>query len=354
LHHGVYKRAPFVGDSEMSDGFLLSSGVLHLPRHMLLAILLLHPLDLTGIRGNRTYTTSRITSIRRLYDDLETRKKFFQWCRLAIGSRLTTQVDRLVANQFKYTRLTLLRMKLLLFIHNRKMLHFFLKRIVSKFSPPPSMRGRVISVMGVDGSGKTTLLSELLTFSQSYIGNIEKVCYSYMGKQGGYRLPLQWLSGLLRRIQKNPICANCSSINVSDLSRESEARRTFDRPIWQLIFFAEYSIRLIEIWFLILFRRRIVFTDRYVDDFFQDDNVNFMVRLLMKLFPKPSHVFMIVGDTEVFFERKREYSPDELAAVQEKLLTRVRYVYGDRLTILDGNKPASAVLEQALAALHSP
>ena len=234
------------------------------------------------------------------------------------------------------------------------MLRFFGKRLLSKLLCPLHARGRVIAVMGVDGSGKTTLLNQLSVFLKTYTGDSNKVQYSYMGKQAGHRLPLQFFSRQLNRWRKKNSAITQKVSDDPSLSKEGNAVQTFNRPVWKWIFPIEYTVRLGELIYLIWFRRKIVLTDRYVDDFTQDKSIGLVLANLIKLFPKPSHVFMIVGDAEKFFARKGEYSSDELATMQEKLLIRVRHAYGDRVTFLDGNKPASAVLGQALAALHSP
>ena len=105
VHHGYYKRAPFICDSDLRYGEKLDNGLLVLPNHILLAILLLHPLDLTGIRGNRHYSEARKTYIRKLYDDAKIRQAFFDWCRARIGERFSELVEGIADNDIAYTRL---------------------------------------------------------------------------------------------------------------------------------------------------------------------------------------------------------------------------------------------------------
>jgi len=354
LYHGSYKRAPFLSDSELTYGKLSEKGLLELKPHILLIVLMLHPLDLTGVRGNRRYTEERKITLQKLYNQHGVKQQFLEWCRLSIGTRFAKRVESFALNGYEYTRVSLLRMKFALFSAKPRLLKYLTRRVIAKFSPAPHLKGRVISVMGVDGSGKTTLLSELQKFIESYNGSSSKVQYSYMGRQAGHRLPLNWCANMFKRISRS-FKQGGESITSGKrtLSKEGIAAKTFNRPIWQFVFPFEYSIRLIEIWYLVLFRRKIVLADRYVDDFSHDNTCSYVLRKIINLFPKPSHVFLILGDTKKFYSRKREYSPDELNEMQEKLLACLKTVYGDRLIILDGNQTSSVVLAQALAALHT-
>lgn len=355
FYHGSYKRIPFLEEWELVSTSTGPSDFPFLPEHILLAVLLLHPLDLTGFRGQRSYSEARRHVIKSYWENPQVKRDFLGWLEERVGKKFARAIAFVVEMRFDDLTRFVWPLRLLMYFERPSYFVYPFRRVMEKIIPVPSKRGRVIAVMGVDGAGKSSLIAELSKFVATYYNSPEIVRYSYMGRQGGFRLPLVPLSRMWNCIRRwKPDRSNLPGDRTTlkhAISPEGRATQTFERGIWRFIFPLEYTVRLLEILYLTRLRRKIVFTDRYIDDFAQDKSMGFLLSILSRLFPESTHVIFIKGDPQRFFDRKGEYSPGELAVMQEKLLSKVMASHGSNVTVVDGNQDISGVFGQALAAL---
>lgn len=352
VHHGGYLRVPFLTEHELRGAQVNEMGVLALSDVAQLAILTLHPLDLTGFRGRRPHTEEKKAYIRAALRNPMVSGAFNAWLTRCGGRAFQEAIGTMMVDGFKHTAWSVTRMKLALFAARPGYLRHVMARAGMKVAGQSAAAGRVIAVVGVDGSGKTTLATDLMAFMSASLRDKKRVQYSYMGRQGGHRLPLEAISAIKRACQRalssrRPAASSATSGATSPKPETS----TFERPIWRYVLLLEYLVRAIELQIQVRLLRRIVMTDRYLYDLTLNRSLSRIFQPLVKLFPTPSHVLFLQGDTSIFYDRKKEYSTEELSDMQSQLLSAATEAHGDKLHVLAADRSAEDVLRQALAAL---
>lgn len=353
-----YTRLPMLSAEEIFQGLKrvhsdnLGVDLPLLADHVLLAVLLLHPLDLTGIRGQRSYTAVRQKAIYRLWRHENTRERTLSWTRSRIGPRAATHIKHAMEKDVLELPKQANLLRLLMYTQRPENLKFLFKRLSVKVRPVPMHRGQIIAVMGVDGSGKSTLIDGLRKFVDRYYSEEGKAKVLYMGRQGGFRLPLSRLSRLKSTFQKSSPASTFKSKKNPDSASDSNAfikPRPWKTRIRGAVFMIEFSLRLVELVFHKKVKRRIIITDRYIDDFIHETNHSILRRFVQLTFPKPVAVICIRGDCRIFFERKGEYSPTELEKHQKALKNTLISRYAkSNLFFINGNNSAKKMLAEAL------
>ncbi|WP_323586247.1 hypothetical protein [Aliarcobacter butzleri] len=310
-------------------------------------ILLIHPMDLSGIRGQRYYTKDKQEYLKNnksllLKVNSELNNDFGQ----KFTSKLMTDIQN---NQFDKIKQDNLKFKILMYLHKPSYFKYFFQRLKKKIFKSEYQKSKLIIFMGVDGSGKTTAAQNTIKFMKRYYGNnASRIEYFYLGSQGGYMLPLvqiaQFKDKLKSMFKKN-------KIQKIDRAKSENIVPSNHGRLKEMLLVLEYIVRCIKLQYLLKIKNKIVVSDRYLYDYFRTDNTDpKVVKFFSKIFPKPDFIFMMEGDTQKFYDRKQEYSPKILKDHQDDLINGLRKE-GLEFYSIDANQDEDGVLKSILRKL---
>jgi len=152
---------------------------------------------------------------------------------------------------------------------------------------------KVIAFLGPDGSGKSTVVDSLIKLRWPII----RGQYMGPGRMDEIRLSFKNMLMFFDKIRRK---SNKSSI-IGMLSR----------ILWQVICYIDFLERVYRhIWFW--GSKGVVLFDRYACDMYFRKPTKINEIIFLKLFPKPKHVFLCVGDAELINKRKPELSVSEI------------------------------------------
>lgn len=310
-------------------------------------ILLIHPMDLSGIRGQRFYTQDKQDYLKSNKDilqnvDRELNKDFGQ----KFTSKLITYIQN---NEFDKIKQDNLKFKILMYLHKPSYFKYFFQRMKKKIIKPEYQKSKLIIFMGVDGSGKTTAAQNSINFMKRYYGNnASKIEYFYLGSQGGYMLPLVQIAELKNKLKS---LFKKEKVQKVDRAKSEYISSSNHGKLKEMMLIAEYVVRYIKLQYLLKIKNKIVISDRYLYDYFRTDNTDpKVVKFFSKIFPKPDFIFMMEGDTQKFYDRKQEYSPKILKEHQDDLINGLRKE-GLEFYSIDANQDEEDVLKSILRKL---
>jgi len=353
-HNGLYERLPILNSSNFLSCRGGNTEIPMLDDYILLAVLLLHPLDLTGLRGHRNYTNTKIVKIKSLWKNKIVRTKFLNWVKLEISESFASFVTKELPDRLELLPTKINKLKWLMYKNNFRNLKYLCIRLKKKILKPKFEKGYLITLMGVDGSGKSTALEGLAEFVNRYYNSEDKIKIIYMGSQGGYCFPLARLAEFRNKLfgrNKRSSIEKVVQEKTSGNSPRHNNSMSISYLIKSVFIVLEYLIRLVKIHYYTKIKCHIVLTDRYVYDVAREGIDLRVVDFIGKLFPMPSRTFLMKGDVVEFFRRKGEYSVNELKEHQDALETFLSKKLGKKLTLIDADRSQKEVLSQILHAL---
>ena len=349
IYNDYYERYPFINiDKVKRINKYKISNVNYLEKSIQSLILLLHPMDLFGIRGHRNYSKEREKFIKSV---IEENKIFVEDYLISnFGQKFTLKLMNYIQNdEFDKIKQDNLKFKLFMYLHKPSYFKYFLQRLKKKIIKPQYQKSKLIIFMGVDGSGKTTAAQNSIEFMKRYYGNnASKIEYFYLGSQGGYILPLVGIAQL-----KDKLKAFLKKERVQKIDRAKNENIVSSNhgKLKETMLVFEYIVRYIKLQYLLKIKNKIVVSDRYLYDYFRTDNTDpKVVKFFSKFFPKPDFIFMMEGDTQKFYDRKKEYSPKILKEHQSDLINGLKKEKLDFISI-DANQDEEDVLKSILRKL---
>tara|TARA_Y100000768_G_scaffold385867_1_gene372939 strand:+ start:617 stop:1939 length:1323 start_codon:yes stop_codon:yes gene_type:complete len=344
VHHNVYLRLPFPGE----DFFLKNTQQIkkysHLSNTHQFLVNLLHPLDMSGFRGHRSYSEDKyffLKSHRSLIKDTKVKDLICTWLGNSFYSKieyLLYKDPRLIIEHYYY-------LKFISILQSKTLFKYIFKRAYKKFLDFRRKRGMLISVMGVDGSGKTTLSENLKIFFNSYLHNRASDII-YMGMLGPYILPINYLSRIYRIILRQEFTKE-DPIDLEKIRNLSTLESIKQRLVFCLIGLDLMIRNLIVLW-KIFFLKKILITDRSIFDQHTKFNSSLLLRFIRKISFKPSYFLFLEGDTNKIFNRKKEYSPPELYKHQNLHINFLKNEFQKELIIINAQNSADRVLVDSL------
>ncbi len=346
LHTSIYERYPLLDISKVIKR-RVKSNFYFLNEIDLYKILLLHPMDLSGFRGQRTFTKDKVNYLKEHKSILS---KVSPELNIEYGDKFTNRIiSYLGNNNFDAIKKDNLKFKFFMYLHNLGYIKYLFQRVKKKIFKSNYEKSKLIIFMGVDGSGKTTTADNTISFMKRYYGNKSgKINYYYLGSQGGYILPLVKVAEFKDKIKA---FFTKEKIVKIDKSKTKQVINNTHGKLKEFLLIFEYICRYLKLQYLLKIRNKIVVSDRYLYDYFRTDNTDpKVVQYFSKLFPKPDYIFMMDGDTQKFYDRKKEYSPEILQKHQYDL------IYGlDKNNInfykIDANQNEQEVLKSILKVL---
>ena len=344
IHFGTYVRLPFPQPDFFLKNIKEVNGLSFLDTRFQFLILLLHPLDLSGIRGHRAYTEDKLKFLnlhKMLIFDPLVKSLICSW----LGKFFYTKIQALLIKDPKLILAHYWHLKLFALFQSKTLYKHTLKRLFSKASSFYKQRGLLISIMGVDGSGKTTLSNNLNIFFRSYSPQ-QSSDIIYMGMLGPYILPINQLSNIYRFLFNKKASAE-DSVDFNFIDNMSAIRRLKQKLVITLVGIDLILRNLLVIW-RVYFLKQILITDRSIFDQHTKFNFNLILRTVRLVSIKPSHFIFLEGDTAEIYKRKKEYSPAELKKHQNLHLSYLKHNYLERLVILDAAQIEKTVFMQSL------
>lgn len=344
VHYGTYLRLPFPSEEFFLQNTEKVDGWSYLNKNSLFLVLLLHPLDLAGFRGQRQYTRDKLeflNSHQNLILDNEIKNYIESW----LGKYFYKKIAELllfdpshIINHYAY-------LKLFAMIQSKDLYKFQLKRLKRNLYSKVRRKGLLISIMGIDGSGKTTLSNNLNQFLNNHYKHRSSDVI-YMGMLGPYILPINKLSDIYRAILRKEK-SNEDRVNFDEINSMSMARKIKQRLLILLIG-VDLVLRNLIVFWKLNFLRKILITDRSIFDQHTKFNFNFVLKIVRFLSIKPSCFIFLKGDTNEIYKRKKEYTPSELQKHQNLHLDFLKNNYSTRLQILDASQTRNKLLANSL------
>ncbi len=168
-------------------------------------------------------------------------------------------------------------------------------------------RGCLISFIGVQGTGKTTLTRELL---RTY----EPITSFFNGQQGYYFgwEPFTWYSRILSVLLKKSNTQIFESVNKQPIGQVNTKPGIKKATFLNILFiynYVEYIQRYLFCIYPQLRKNKLMVTDRYFYDLYSQytsASESRVLGLLLKLFPKPDHLFVLTAETNTILGRGKD------------------------------------------------
>ena len=350
VHHGIYKRLPFLTERQLFSNARTILGLKYLSKEILFLVLFLHPLDITGIRGGRSYTEEKLRYLkknRHLIKSTNIQNLLSQW----LGPVCCAFLCRLALYDLKKVISATFIMKIFALCQSTKMRAYFFHRIKSKWTLGFGRKKPLIAVMGVDGSGKTTLIRGIQKFINESDG--EGRCETlYLGSLGGYILPFEIVHKVYkyfsRKTKKNLIQESNLPHHNENLTMPKSKVASFGLGLFLAL---EYSVRWVILFWNVYICGRYVLLDRHFFDVSRQDVDHKILATIRYFFPNPAILIYLEGSADIFFKRKGEYSPAILNSHQKDTLTVLKRDYPGNLLVIDASNSQDIVLCDCLAEL---
>lgn len=347
VHHDFYKRLPFLTEAQIFLHTRNISGIEYLSQENLFLVLLLHPLDITGIRGSRVYTNEKLHYLKKnlhLISSSNIKKILNKW----IGPISSKMLLKLAKNDLNKIVYSVSILKIFSLLQSHQMRKYFFMRVKSKLTGPLDQKKLLIAVMGVDGSGKTTLIKGIENFINEF--NTKDSCRTlYLGSLGGYVLPYRVAYNFYRFFSKKK---NTLSKDLLESSKESPKSKSKVAIVGFGVFLTfEYFVRRTILFWNTTILRKYVLLDRYFFDASRKGVDHPILKTISNFFPIPSNLIYLNGSAKIFFERKGEYSPEILSMHQLDTLNILKKDYKGNLHIIDASKKQERVLEDSISTL---
>lgn len=171
-------------------------------------------------------------------------------------------------------------------------------------------KGLMVVFEGTDGSGKTTIIDNLSNFLDGRFVNEDIVYY-------------HWRPGFIKSPNKN------SNESTGVVCTDPHGKK----PYSKLVSFGKYMYFNLDYIFGYFFdvckhlkSGKLVVFDRYYYDYFLDkqryrlDISDTILKIFKPLIPRPDITFLLVGDAQTLYERKKEITVDEIQKQIDRLL----------------------------------
>lgn len=193
-------------------------------------------------------------------------------------------------------------------------------------------KGLMVVFEGTDGSGKTTIIDNLPRFLGEHFSSEEIVYY-------------HWRPGFIKSPNKE------SNENTGKVCTNPHGKKSYSKIVSLgkfLYFNLDY---ILGYWCVIrwkIAKGHLVVFDRYYYDYYLDKlryrlNISDTVLDLFKaLIPKPDITFLLIGDPNTLYKRKREISVNEIKEQIERILKNESKF--NNSVVIDVNKSANDVI----------
>ena len=343
VHFNPYIRLPFPGDHFFFENICKVRNWNFLNNKALYLVLLLHPLDFAGLRGQREYTQDKIKFLKdnnNLIIDNSVKHYIESW----LGKRFYQKLLGFVEEDIELIYKNYFGLKFSAL--SSGMLHrLILKRLIRSLSLFRRKKGFTICLMGVDGSGKTTLANNIVKFYNSYFNRNSSIVYFHMGLLGPYFLPIEALSRIYRLVSlRKPKKKDDLSNQESHDFHNQGTKHFFTSGLIAL----DYFLRNIFVLWNVFILKRVVILDRSIFDQHTKFNSNKFIGIVRRLTLKPDTFIFLKGDVSEIFKRKREYSIEELGKHQTAHLNYLEEEFGENLSVINATDSFKNVLHNAL------
>lgn len=342
IHFNPYIRLPFPDDHFFFENISRVWNWNFLNNKALYLVLLLHPLDFAGLRGQREYSQDKIKFLKdnnNLIIDHSIKHYIESW----LGKRFYQKLLGFVEEDIELIYKNYFGLKFSAL--SSGILHrLLLNRLIRSLRLYRRKKGFIICLMGVDGSGKTTLANNIEKFYNSYF-NRKSLIVFYMGLLGPYFLPIEALSRIYRSVSsRKPKKKDDSSNQESHDFHNQGTKHFFISGLIAL----DYFLRNIFVVWNVFILKRVVILDRSIFDQHTRFNSNKFIGIVRRLTLKPDTFIFLKGDVSEIFKRKREYSIEELGKHQTAHLNYLEEEFGENLSVINATDSFKNVLHNAL------
>lgn len=342
IHFNPYIRLPFPDDHFFFENISRAWNWNFLNNKALYLVLLLHPLDFAGLRGQREYSQDKIKFLKdnnnliidhsiKYYIESWLGKRFYQ----KLLGFVEEDIELIYKNYFglKFSALS------------SGILHrLLLSRLIRSLRLYRRKKGFIICLMGVDGSGKTTLANNIEKFYNSYFNRKSSIVF-YMGLLGPYFLPIEPLSRIYRSVSSRKSKKKDDSSNQESHDFHNQGTKHF---FISSLIALDYFLRNVFVVWNVFILKRLVILDRSIFDQHTRFNSNKFIGIVRRLTLKPDKFIFLKGDVSEIFKRKREYSIEELGKHQTAHLNYLEEEFGENLSVINATDTFKNVLHNAL------
>ena len=211
-------------------------------------------------------------------------------------------------------------------------------------------KSRVICFLGTDGAGKSTIIREL---AQDLKGSDLTCHVEYFGWKP-YLPTTKLISWILGKKRIN-IVEKMNEKSKDGKKTKEDKHHKIDLLQELLIgyYFIEYLSRyLIKIWPK-KFKYQAILVDRYFYDFYAHYDYapkSGLFRLLLRIFPRPNYLFLLIIDEKTAFLRKGEMNPHILKEHKRKYFELAKIINPN---IIDTSKDIKTSLSEIKGTMFS-
>ena len=179
-------------------------------------------------------------------------------------------------------------------------------------------KAKLIVFVSPDGGGKTTTIYELKKLiSDEYEINERHIRFNNIPRFG------QLLFKLTHPFHSGPLFISSKSSINTPIKKHVYGK---DIPLWKILIVLAYDTIDYLLGHLSLFTKKnntVYIFDRYIYDYYTERDwcltPKWLLRLLIKLIPKPSLIVVLRNDPEVIHRRKAELSIIDIKYTQERI-----------------------------------
>lgn len=342
IHFNPYIRLPFPDDHFFFENISRVWNWNFLNNKALYLVLLLHPLDFAGLRGQREYSQDKIKFLKdnnNLIIDHSIKHYIESW----LGKRFYQKLLGFVEEDIELIYKNYFSLKFSA-LSSGTLHRLLLNRLIRSLRLFRRKKGFIICLMGVDGSGKTTLANNIEKFYNSYFNGKSSIVF-YMGLLGPYFLPIEALSRIYRLVSSRIPKKKDDSLNQESHDFHNQGTKNF---FISVLIALDYFLRNIFVVWNVFILKRVVILDRSIFDQHTRYNSNKFIGIVRRLTLKPDTFIFLKGDVSEIFKRKREYSIEELGKHQTAHLNYLEEEFGENLSVINATDSFKKVLHNAL------
>ena len=200
--------------------------------------------------------------------------------------------------------------------------------------------GVFIVVLGSDGCGKTTVIYELMALLEKLFTRLRRLAFNFNTVPHILGDLRDWRQKRRRKVHASPDL----------IIREGPRLTPF--PIWRALAHLAYHTVGFLLGYVLLFvagwRGELIIVERYFYDYFVQPSYacipRWLLKAILRLFPKPDAVIYLHGDPQLVHDRKPELPVNEIKR-QQAIFTNLLAQMPNGL-VIDASAPVSAIARQ--------
>ena len=210
-----------------------------------------------------------------------------------------------------------------------------------------AIKNKLLVFVGPDGSGKTTTIHKIISrFPKNQEIRINHIRFNKIPRAGDLKKAI--LSILKLKLPK-PNKASKSTLDSPD-------KLHIYGPyvvLWKIIIILSYEFIDYMLGYFEVFdtkNEKIIIFDRYIYDYYTEkdwsNTPKWIMKLLMRLIPKPDYIFFMKNEAEIIHERKKELQIKDIEIINRRIISLLELE--NNFIQVDTNKDPEEIAENIM------